>query len=491
MSPTVNNPAAQSVQWLWLRGIMAAVLGKDTGRDTLTALGPRLARGAFWALAGAAAARLAGLLAAMLVARVLGRTDFGKLGMILSTVGMFGTFAGFGLGIMASKHVAEFRTTDPARAGRIITLSETFAFVSGMSMAISLVLLAPVLATGSLASPEMTQPLRLSALSLFLNGLVGAQTGALSGLEAFRAIAKINLLSGLATVPLMVGGALIGGLGGAVWGTILSAALNCLLNYLTMIPILREFRIPFPAPGAFREHAVLWRFSLPATIGGALVAPATWLCNTMVIHRPNGYPELGLVSAANQWRTAILFLPATVGTAFLPILANLLASNNRKAFRKTARYTVIFSLAAGAVIAVPVFTFSDFVMKGYGNSFVSGQLVLRFTVLAATLYAANNQVTRILASLGQMWMATAFDLVWAASFLIAGALLIPAYSATGFAIALLASAFPVSGIQAWYMANLAPSSDHPASGGPERDGSSTDAASEMINMGTAPDDDWI
>jgi O-antigen/teichoic acid export membrane protein len=458
MRSTAAKPATQPVRWCWFRSIMVVVLGRDTGRETSPTLGPRLTRGAFWSLVGAAAARLAGLLAAMLVARILGRADFGKLGMILSTVGMFGTFAGFGLGIMASKHVAEFRTTDPARAGRIITLSEVFAFVSGMSMAISLALLAPLLATGPLASPEMTQPLRLSALLLLLNALVGAQTGALSGLEAFRAIARINLLSAFGTAPLMVGGAIIGGLGDAIWGMILGAALNCLLNYLTTIRTLREFHIPFPAPRALREHDVLWRFSLPATIGAAIAVPATWLCNNMLIHRPNGYAELALVSAANQWRAAVVFLPATVGTAFLPILSNLVVSNNWQAFRKTARYTVIFSLAAGTVIAIPVFIFSDIAMKGYGSSFVSGKLVLRFTVLASMLYAANNQVSRILASLGRMWISAAFELAWAASFLIAAAFLIPIYSATGFAIALLVSALLQSGVQAWYIATLKPQS---------------------------------
>lgn len=434
--------------------ITSTVLGGDVAGNGPISLKRRLARGAFWALGGSAVARLSGLFAAMVVARYLGRTEFGKLGMIVNTAGMFGTFAGFGLGVMVTKYVAEFRSSDPARAGRIITLSEGFAILSGLSMAVLLVLMAPWLATGTLASAELAQTLRLSAVLLFCNALIGAQTGTLSGLEAFRSIAKVNLVSGLATLPLIAGGAILGGLSGALWGTLLGALVNCTLNYRTMLPLLRALAIPFPAEGALREHAVLWRISLPATLGSAFVGPVTWFCSTILVHQPNGYAELGLVNAANQWRTAILFLPATVGTAFLPILCGLAANKDWQTFAKTARRTVLFSLALGGLIAIPVFAFSSLAMRGYGKSFVQGGLVLRYTVLASALFAANNQVNRIATSVDRAWTGAAFDLVWAASFLVSGVFLINRYGATGFASALLISALAQSGVQAWFMARL-------------------------------------
>ncbi len=54
---------------------------------------------------------------------MLGKEEFGKLGIVQSTVGMFQVFAGFGLGLTATKYVAEFRDSDPAKTGRIIGLS--------------------------------------------------------------------------------------------------------------------------------------------------------------------------------------------------------------------------------------------------------------------------------------------------------------------------------------------------------------------------------
>ena len=55
--------------------------------------------------------RALSLAAAILVARTLGKVVYGELGIIQSTVGMFGTLAGFGMGTTSSKFVAEFRFT--------------------------------------------------------------------------------------------------------------------------------------------------------------------------------------------------------------------------------------------------------------------------------------------------------------------------------------------------------------------------------------------
>ena len=76
-------------------------------------IGYRLARGGFWLLCGTVVSKALWLLASILVARMLGKETFGEFGIIRSTVEMFGVFAGFGLGLTATKYIAEFRRTDP------------------------------------------------------------------------------------------------------------------------------------------------------------------------------------------------------------------------------------------------------------------------------------------------------------------------------------------------------------------------------------------
>ena len=129
--------------------------------------------------------------------------------------GMFGIFAGLGLGLTTTKYVAELRATDSDRAGRIIGLPQPCA-ISGGLIALGLILFAPFLAVSILHAPHLVTELRIGSLLLFLNALNGVQTGTLAGFEAFKLIAKANLWQGLLTFPLEIGGVIEWG-SGAVW----------------------------------------------------------------------------------------------------------------------------------------------------------------------------------------------------------------------------------------------------------------------------------
>jgi O-antigen/teichoic acid export membrane protein len=111
--------------------------------QALPSLRARFARGAFWSLLGMGIAQGLALVAAIITARLLGKVAFGEFGMVTGTVGAFGILAGLGLGLTATKYVAEHRSTDPVRAGRILGLSTQVAAVSGGTVALVLFLLAP------------------------------------------------------------------------------------------------------------------------------------------------------------------------------------------------------------------------------------------------------------------------------------------------------------------------------------------------------------
>ena len=99
----------------------------------------RFTAGVFWSLGGAVISRGFTLGASIVCARFLGKARFGELGMIQSTVGTFGILAGLGLGLTATKYVAEFREQDGSKVGRILALSALAALVSGTFMAVLLI----------------------------------------------------------------------------------------------------------------------------------------------------------------------------------------------------------------------------------------------------------------------------------------------------------------------------------------------------------------
>src|SRR5271170_3044171 len=123
----------------------------------------RFTLGIVWSLTGAIVSRGFLLAASVVCARFLGKEGFGALGMIQSTAGMFGIFAGLGLGLTATKYVAEFRRQDPEKAGRILALSASAAFVFGCLITVLLILLAPYLAKKVLGNPQLATPMAVGS----------------------------------------------------------------------------------------------------------------------------------------------------------------------------------------------------------------------------------------------------------------------------------------------------------------------------------------
>ncbi|MCX7424612.1 MAG: oligosaccharide flippase family protein [Planctomycetia bacterium] len=376
-------------------------------------IGYRLAKGVFWSTAGAVISRGLMLAASIWVARMLGKETFGELGMVRSTVAMFGVFAGFGFGMTASKYVAEFAASDPRRAGRIMGISGLFAVVTGGLVAAALIVFAPWLAEHSMNAPHLAGGLRIAAVILFLSALNGAQNGALVGFEAFRTIAKVNLWGGLASFPLLVASAHFGGLNGAIWGLALSTGVLWLLSHLALRAEAARWRIAFGFRGCLGEWPILWRFSLPAAMCGIMVGPVFWVCNALLVNQPDGYGQMGVFSAADQWRLAILFVPATMSQVVLPMLSSLQGQNRRAAYLKVLKSNVLVNGGAALVMAALISLTAPWIMGSYGEGFEQGSWVLACLSLTAVLIAVNNVVGQAIVSQGRMWAGFWLNACWA------------------------------------------------------------------------------
>src|SRR5580700_10915755 len=252
-------------------------------------IGERLLRGAFWSVMGTLVSRALGLAAAIFAARIVGKMIYGELGIIQSTVGMLGTLAGFGMSTTASKFVAELRTKDPARAGRIIAMSSLTSWVISIMLAVLLILLAPWLCKHTLAAPQLSAYVRLSAPLLVLGGINGAQLGVLLGFEAFKRIARVNCLTGVINFPLVVAGALLFGLPGIICGMVLGQTVGCLLNLRALQCEAKEHRVAISYSSCMAELPVLWQFSIPAVLTEIMISAVGWATATMLVRQINGY----------------------------------------------------------------------------------------------------------------------------------------------------------------------------------------------------------
>lgn len=220
-------------------------------------IGYRLAHGAFWSVMGTGISQSINLITLIVVVRLLGKVHFGEFGIIGNTAAMFSVFATLGLALTSTKHVAEFRKTDPAKAGRIVALLSLVATGTALLMAAILIFAAPWLARSTLSAPHLANLLRISAAIIFFSSINGVQMGALAGFEAFRTIAQINSLNTAFSLPLFAGGAYFFGLPGAVLGMVISLCVICIISSIELRKVACLAGVPIGFTGCGKEVNIL------------------------------------------------------------------------------------------------------------------------------------------------------------------------------------------------------------------------------------------
>lgn len=402
--PGDRGPARRREPWASLEALLASLKSRP--------IGYRILRGTLWSILGNAGARVSVLIAGVFVARLLGKEGFGALGTVQNTVIMFQVFAGFGMGLTATKHVAQFRAQDPRRAGRIIALSGAFSAVAAGLICVLLCLLAPWLAGRLLAAPTLAADLRVSSVMLFFGTLLGTHSGALAGFEAFDTIARANLVASALSLPVVIGGAMLWGVTGAVWGLGISMTINWLLIWRALHRHARSASVPMDLTGLSGEWGIVWGFGLPALLAGVVVVPVNWLCTALLVNRADGYAEMGIFNAANQWRVAALQLPILLGQVVTPMLVEQLGEGDPAPFRRLVRLT----LKVNALVTVPailvLIALSPFIMSLYGPGFEGAAPVLAVILLTAALMAIELPVGNVIAAMDRMWIGFFMNLGW-------------------------------------------------------------------------------
>ena len=383
-----------------------------------SAEGLRLARGMFWSVAGAVSSRSIGLLASVIVARILGKSVFGELGIVQSTANMYMTFAQFGLSMTVTKYVAELRKGDPERAGRIIAMSIVLAVASGCVVGLVMVATS-AWAARLLAAPQLQFAIVISAGALLLITTNEAQNGVLNGLEAFKRRSTIQIVAAIASFPITVIGAFFFGLIGAVYGLIASQAVVLVLSQQAIQKETSAAGLSIRWRELRKEARVLMRFSLPMLLVGAVYMPSTWIANMILVNTPGGYAEMGVFSAADRWRTAILFLPSLLGGVTLPMLSSLQNKADSCKYQSVLWANIKFSVLASLAVATPVALFAPWIMSSYGPGFKEGARVLILLCTTAVAFAAFWIVNQSLLSRGQVMTIFYINLGWAITLLTA------------------------------------------------------------------------
>jgi len=398
----------------------------------------RISVGVFWTLVGSIASNLSTLLSLIIIARILGKSEFGEFGMIKSTINTFGVFGGFGLGLTATKYIAEIRQSNKRKVGNIIGITTIMSYIIGFFVAIIIFLFSKILAENTINAPHLLEEIQLASLIIYLSSINGTQSGILSGFENFKFIAFSNITSAIVTFPVQLLFTYYMGLQGAIIGLLISFFLKITINnYFLRKQYLIEKIIP-DYKICWNDLHILLKFSLPSLLSGLMVGPIIWVCNTMLVNRPGGYNEMAIYEAATQWKNTIAFLPAILSSIVLPLISSTTLDRNK--FKKIMKINIKLNLYISFIIAIIISIFSTLIMNTFGTDFINGANVLIILAISTILSSVNSVIGQALAGKDRMWVAFLFNLIWGVILIFFSHLFIQFnYGALGLALAFLIS----------------------------------------------------
>jgi O-antigen/teichoic acid export membrane protein len=361
----------------------------------------RIVQGLSWTMFGTGSVQVTGLVTGVFISNYLGLEEFGKYGIIISTIGMLSMFAGMAMGYTVTKFVSEYRSTEPAKSGRYIGMTFLVCMGSSMIAAITLFVFSGFFAKLLLNDIRIQSLLRFASPILILFALNSVARAGLVGLELFRLIAIIEFTHSVFRFIVIVILGIIFKLSGVIIGLVLSEVGVFVLMYYILQKKCSEKGFSISYKGSKQEWRVLWEFTIPSFLSNIIMNPANWVCNVLIVNLPNGLFHMGILTAARQIQSAVSFVPMRLMNVTLPAMSNLFGEQRIARYYELAFYTQVSILGISFFMALPLMFFSRLIMSIYGDNFKSEYHVLIAMLIFGIFYILEISLAEALLAQGK------------------------------------------------------------------------------------------
>lgn len=373
----------------------------------------RLVNALSWMILGNSAAQVFSLISSFLCGRILDPHGFGELGLIRSTFLMFGVFGGTGIGIAATKYVAEFRNISLTKVGHAIGFMLTLAGALGIFVTLICLLFAEALAEHVMNDGRLSSGIIIGAPLIAFSAINGVQLGALCGLELYKRVSQIIILDALLLLILIPFGAEVHGVNGALYGALVCALLGTLYKQKIIINESKLIGINITYCKIENNYKTLYKLVLPSILVGIFAQPFEWLARVIVVTKSGSYEALGIFTAAFTLSQIITFLPQQMAGPTISILPSL---NPAKDLKKI--YKILFgynSLVIGITVLIGVFfvMLAPLLMSGYGKNYYASLDVYGYLAISTVLCAGSQIPKNYLYASNVVWIVVLAHVVMA------------------------------------------------------------------------------
>jgi O-antigen/teichoic acid export membrane protein len=226
---------------------------------------------------------------------------------------------------------------------------------------------------------------------------------------------------------------------------------NCALNFIALRQEAAKAGVPLGYASCLQEWAILWRFSVPAVLAGAIAGPVGWATNALLVNQPNGYAQMGVYNAVYRIRVVPEMILSMLLAPLLPVLSEKFSAGDARSFRRATRSAFAIALLATAPAALILIALPAVALLPYGSAYAGHSAVVQWVMADLAIIGVFIPNGQLVASMNRMWFGFIYSLGFALIYLGLSLVLVPTYGAAGLAAAITLSHLLTLGPSLWYL----------------------------------------
>lgn len=370
------------------------------------------ASNSLWSVLGAFFSKGLNFISISLIAKLLGPEIFGEYNVVQTTIGLFGSVSGLGLGLAATKLIAEWKRKDNTKTGDIIGTFYAMSLMISWAVFLIFFLSSGWVAESFFNNSSLKIYFQITAFIVVFDSLNGVQNGIMTGFESFKKMTIINMVIGILSAPILLLGAYLNGLLGVTIALLFTRFINVFIYRFILQKEFLNFNIKSKI--VFNKEVVksILGISIPSFLSGLTTSPVNWFATSLFVHQPGGYQSLGVYNAANQLRTLVLFLPDSAGRVAMPMMASAYGHGDLKKFKSTVLITFLSNLVMSIIPALFILLFGGLFQQFLGVQYQLTTELIVVVLATGVLIALTNAVGYVFICSNWVWCDFYLRIVW-------------------------------------------------------------------------------
>lgn len=361
-------------------------------------------RGVGWLFSSSIIERVAALLQTVLIARAIHDVNYGRYGLLFSTISALSPIISLQLPYSVIYFVSRFQTRDPTQAGAIVVLGRRLTLATTFVALMLAIAFAAPLSRWLFAEDGFGTAIILSGVILFATVQIGLSDALLQAAERFRTLAVARVTTAILGLIMI----------GVVY--LFVPTLEAVLAAVAAGAMVRLAAVAIPARAISRRLAAhtdfrralksamdVVHFSLPSGLLSVLTGTSVWIGNYYLTREAGGFHDLAVINTGLQWRAPILVVMASMSSAILPMLGRFHGQEDYQESRRLQRYHIAINVGTAMAFSLLVLAGSSLILALYGPSFRGENYLfgLFLIALVPTAYVTARQ--QELVASGRMW----------------------------------------------------------------------------------------